>query len=107
MSFQERRYYFYNGKVWGFGQTEENRWILSCYDSYNNDPDFPVSQILFDFENLLFRGSNFINNPKFNEKCGGRITLSFQTGHDLLIFLMELVTHGKEITGHQGKKFYG
>lgn len=107
MSLKERRYYLYDGKVWGLGQHEEGRWLLACYDSHTKDPDFPVSQILFDWEQLLYRGSNFQDNPKFNEKRGGRITLSFQTGHDLIIFLMELVTHGKPIQGHQGVSFYG
>jgi hypothetical protein len=91
----EEKIFSYQGDVWEIF-TKGEKIHLRCIAT-NADPDFPVSEIIFDMESLM-TDMRIDNNPPFNEKNGGKITMYHaKRGIEVLTLLVDIVAMGKRI----------
>jgi hypothetical protein len=87
----------YNGDVWTIKQFKNGQVILRCIAVSVKDPDFPVSEVRFDFNQLIIN-DKIDENPVVNAEKGRKITMYHATnGVQMLKLLTEIVEEGERI----------
>ena len=86
----DEKIFSYNGDVWTINNgVKKGQYVLRCIAA-GKYPDFPISEVRFDMDQLM-RNDNLEKNPPANAEKGGKITIYHaRYGVEMLRLLAEI-----------------